>query len=396
MLTGATGVFGGHLVKEILMSRPKTHLWCLVRAEDVVRGRERLLDILRAYDPEGMLREAFEERVHPVLGDVAQERLGLQAVEYDELAERTDAVIHSAAITNLFLSYRRIEGTNVRGTANVIDFALATPSRYLVYISTYTVMGDKVFDPDVVFREADLDLGQGFDFMTYQRSKFEAELAVRSAGRERGLRWNIMRPGQIFGEARTGYYPQGQTNVSGLFYDIFKTIIESKVALYSETHFDVTPVDYVSRGALYLGFETGTYGQTYHLTNPDIKTYTAITRLLHQLGYDIEIVSQDEYRRMLFERGLQVDGVEYKSYTTKAFRWWFAREKFDFRRSCITDCAFTNGILRAAGVVCPPIDLDLIGTYVDTSVRLDYFPIAARAASMAQAAEGRIKGEGLR
>ncbi len=383
LLTGATGVLGANLLKELLATTD-ADIFCLVRAADLDLARTRLHQFLKVYDPQDKLYQEFLARVTPVLGDIVQENLGMTEASVAELADQVDVVIHGAANTNLFARMPKIDPINVGGTQNVIDFACKTRQKYMVYVSTYTIMGDKTFDPTVIFSEADLDIGQGFKNMTYQQSKFTAEHLVRQAGRERGLQWKIVRPGQIFGEARTGFYPQGQTNVSGLFYDIFKTIIESGVALYSETHYDVTPVDYVARAIAFLALKEKRMGETFHLTNPDIRTYTDVTNVLRDLGYQIDIVPQDEYKTMLFNKGLLVDGVEYKSYTTKAFRWWYTREGFDFKSSCRTVCDHTRSILEPRGIKCPKIDHDLIGVYIESGIRDKYFPRApVRQASVA-------------
>ena len=371
-LTGATGVLGAHLLRELL-EFTDADIYCLVRAEDKTLGMERLQQFLAVYDPDGVMSAEFNARVHPVLGDVTSEYFGLTPTAWQELADRTDIMIHGAANTNLFALYQRIAPINVGGTKNAIKFGLAIPSKRFVYISTYTVMGDKTFDRDFTFRETDHDVGQGFAYLSYQQTKFEAEGFVRAAGAE-GLNWKIMRPGQIFGESATGRYPRGQTNVSGLFYDIFKTIIESGVALYSDTIYDITPVDYVSRAIRFLALSEPQWHQTYHLTNPDAHTYTEVTRLLQSFGYKINIVPQDEYKAMLFGKQIRVDGAEYKSNTTKAFRWWYAKADYDFRWSCQTDCSWTTSLLVPRGIQCAKIDEALIGVYLETGIRESYFP----------------------
>jgi thioester reductase-like protein len=358
------------LVKDLL-EKTRSEIYCLVRAEDAARGRHRLKSILAIYDPEGSLQEAFDSRVHPVLGDVSRDNLGLTPEQWNSLAERVDTTVHVAALTNLFTSYRRIQPINLGGTRNIIKFCLRTRHKYLCHVSTHTVMGDKTFDKSVVFRESDLDIGQGFDHMSYQQTKFEAEKLIREAEKD-GLIWNIMRPGQIFGDAETGLYPHGQANITGLFYDIFKTVTETGVALFSQTHFDVTPVDYVSHGILELGLRRNQYFETYHLTNPDTKTYSEVIGLVAQLGYPIRVVSQTEYRRLLFERELCVEGVEYKSPTTSAFRWWFKRE-IDFSHSAVTNCDYTQRMLQAANIFCPETDTTLLGKYFDAGLRNGYF-----------------------
>lgn len=386
-LTGATGILGAYLVKDLLETSD-SDLYCLVRAADEAHGRERLKALLRTYDPQGKLDEEFAARVHPVLGDIVHENLGLSQKAYDELAAKTDTTVHVAALTNLFTNYRRIAPINLGGTRHIIEFALRTPHKYLCHVSTHTVMGDKTFDRSVVYRESDLDIGQGFDHMTYQHTKFEAEKLVRAAS-ERGLKWNIVRPGQIFGDSKTGLYPHGMANITGLFYDIFKTITETGCALTSRTHFDVVPVDYVSRGTIELGLRRNAYFQTYHLTNPDTKRYTEVVQVVKSLGYPIDIVSQGEYRRRLFERELTVNGVEYKSPTTSAFKWWFKRE-IDFSDSAVTDCQFTSNLLALTGVTCPKVDLNLIGVYFDAGIRAGYFtklPARSGAATVKQEEE---------
>lgn len=379
-LTGATGVFGAHFLKELLKSTD-CDVYCLVRAASKPEAMERVLGLLKAYDPDGELYDEFQARVIPILGDVTDDRLELSENDYAELAEKIDVTVHGAASTNLFARYSKIEPVNVGGTRNIVEFCLQTKQKYLVYISTFTVMGDKSFDGNLVFRESDLDVGQGFEHMTYQQSKFNAEMLVRSAS-ERGLNWKIIRPGQIFGESGTGLYPQGQTNVSGLFYDIFKTIIETGVAVYSEVFFDVTPVDYVSRGTAYLALKEPRMGGTYHLTNPHNATYSETTRVISDLGYPIEIVPQEEYKALLFNRELRLAGSgsdeEYNSYTTKAFKWWFRKEQFDFRVGCRTDSTIAKSLLEARGIRCPKIDHKLLSVYIERGIKHNYFPRPAR------------------
>jgi hypothetical protein len=118
----------------------------------------------------------------------------------------------------------------------------------------------------------------------------------------------------------------------------------------------------VSRGIIELGLRRDRYFETYHLTNPDTRTYSQVIAGIADLGYRIHVVSQDEYRRMLFKRELVVDGVEYKSATTQAFRWWYKRD-IDFSHSAVTNCDYTLAQLKPLGIVCPKVDSALLGRY---------------------------------
>lgn len=379
LLTGATGVLGSYLMKELLETS-ESKIYCLIRAESNAHARTRLLTFLRIYDPSLKLQKEFNERVIPVIGDVSSHLLGLTESDYAELKAKIDVVVHSAAVTNLFLRMSRVEPTNITGTQNIIDFTLQTKQRYLCYISTHTIVGDKVFDHSVRFKESDYDIGQGFSYMTYQESKFRGEKMVRDA-KERGLRWVIVRPGQIFGDSQSGNYPLRESNVSGLFYDILKTVIQTKLAMQSDTHFDVVPVDYVARATITLGLDPDSLFETYHLTNPDIKTYSDVIRIVKKVGYDVTIIPQEEYKRRLLASEVRADGNEYKSSTTSAFKWWFKRG-FMFYKSAITDCTLTAEKLAQKGVFCPPIDERLMRTYLNTAARENYLPALERPSTL--------------
>ena len=85
LLTGATGVLGGHLLKETL-EKTDSVIHCLVRGDNAAHARTRLLRSLSTYDPEGRLSDAFRERARIHTGDVTQPRLGLAPRDYEELA----------------------------------------------------------------------------------------------------------------------------------------------------------------------------------------------------------------------------------------------------------------------------------------------------------------------
>jgi len=379
-LTGSTGVLGSHILKTLLKTNPPSQIYCLVRAETPEQGLDRLVRVLNTYDPTPELLEEFKRRTVPVLGDLTQTRFGMSEDVYAELQNSIDLTIHAGAYTNLFSKFPVIETINVGGTRNMIDFAIGTRTQRMCYVSTYTVLGDKTFDSSFVFKEEHRDVGQGFAHMSYQETKFIAENLVVKAGDERGLEWTIVRPGQIFGESDSGGYPHGETNVSGLFYDLLKTVLETRTAMDSDLHFDVVPVDYVSRAICHLSQRSDSVGETYHLTNPHVLSWTGLMNVLQGLGYDIKLMSQEDYRHALQNGGLQRDGHPYISVTTKALRFWYKRN-FDLGMSATTDCTRTQNILEKAGVFCPKIDEKLLGIYIARGIRENYLPEPDRAVS---------------
>jgi predicted dehydrogenase/nucleoside-diphosphate-sugar epimerase len=95
------------------------------------------------------------------------------------------------------------------GTRNVIEACLRHNVKRLVYVSSLGVLDHAGHQPgQPVTEESPLEPypdRRGW----YTRSKLEAEMAVRAAIRERGLRAVIVRPGQIFGPGAEHTAPNG-------------------------------------------------------------------------------------------------------------------------------------------------------------------------------------------
>ena len=371
-LTGATGVLGGRILRDLLQLT-SARIYCLVRGNDLIHCQERVRSFCSLYDNDGGLEPQLLSRLTVLQGDVTVDRLGLSEQVYAQLQEQTDITIHAAANTSLLAKYKRLAPINVHGTGRMIDFCLGTAGKTLSYVSTYTVMGDKTFDSSVRFHETDYELGQGFEYMSYQRSKYIAEGMVRVA-RERGLKWRIFRPGQIYGDSATGAYPQAATQVTGLFYDLFKTAMDTRVMPESYIHYDVVPVDYVSRGIVALSAGDENLFDVYHLTNPDAKTFSQVMALLREIGYEIELLPEDIYKRRLRAGEITKNGAPYTSTMLKAFSRWYFVSKISFFDSAMTDCEYTRAQLEKLGVTCAPIDRKLIETYVHAGIREGYFP----------------------
>ena len=103
---------------------------------------------------------------------------------------------HLAAVYDLAVARPLAHRVNVEGTRNLLEFAgAAAHFDRLQYVSTAYVSGKA----RGVFRETELDVGQGFK-NHYEETKFLAEVeVVRSK-----LPATIYRPGVVVGDSRTG------------------------------------------------------------------------------------------------------------------------------------------------------------------------------------------------
>ena len=163
LLTGATGFVGMELLNRFL-SGGERHVYALVRASDDRAAAGRL---------------PAHPRLTAVAGDIEKPGLGLDAATTQRLAGEVTTVMHCAASVSFDLSLPDSRRINVDGTRHMLEFAERCEDlERFSYVSTAYVGGE----PDGLFREDQLDVGQSFR-NAYERSKFEAELMLRERGR---------------------------------------------------------------------------------------------------------------------------------------------------------------------------------------------------------------------
>lgn len=363
LLTGATGVLGGRLVADLLHMTDST-VYCLVRAKNQEEGKNRIREMVRLYQTGAGIEREFESRVVPVIGDIAHPFLNMDKETYIGLVGKIDMVLHNAAKTSLHGIYSELKPANVDGTRHMIDFCLKTAQKYFVFISSYVVMGDRQFTSSSPFTEKEFYVGQAFGNLGYAKSKYESEKMVRLA-RKDGLKWMIARPGNIMGDSRTGIYPFGIPGIPGIFYDIFKTVIKNQIAVNAIQFFDITPVDYVSRGIVHLTTQTKNLFDTYHLNNPHPKTFREIMDLISDCGYGLNFLEISEFKSALDLIG------KYDSITADLIT--FNPSMMPRNESTYADASYTAGVLSKADIICPRIDRTLMETYLNYCLSVRYF-----------------------
>ncbi len=256
VLTGATGFLGGAIVRGLLARHPDARLSLLVRDDrrDTATARvNRLLHRL-GIPPED------RDRIAAVPGDVARERCGLGALDYERLAGSATHVIHCAATVRFDEGVAAARLVNVEGTRHVLALARAGQQRgalqHFTYVGTAYVAG---FRTGLVLEE-ELDAGQRFRNW-YEQSKFEAERLVReSAG---ALPVTIVRPSIVAGDSCTGV-----TSSFKMLYwplKIYARGLWRTVPGYPDAVIDVVPVDFVAAATLHVTFDPGAIGRTLHL-----------------------------------------------------------------------------------------------------------------------------------
>jgi long-chain acyl-CoA synthetase len=220
VLTGATGFLGAYVAARLIETTDE-EIVCLVRGEDPqARLDAALYPLLGEWD---------SSRVRAVPGDLLSD----EPFEIDVDAVRT--IIHSAADVAFDRPLEEARAINVGGAGKMLALARECPNlQRFVHVSTAYVGGTTVGR----FGEDDMDTGQGFR-NSYEQSKFEAELLVRSSG----LPVRVVRPSIVVGESQSGW--TSSFNVLYAPLRAFSRGLVERIPADPSAIVDVVPVDHV-------------------------------------------------------------------------------------------------------------------------------------------------------
>ncbi len=273
LLTGATGMLGGYLLRDGLKGGDR--MAALVRDHRKVSATQRVARMLSPYEAELWGRSNGNGGVpRPVVlsGDLSQDDLDLDARSIDWIARHCHAIVHNAASLQFHGPDRRGEPweTNVEGTRRILNLCRTTGIKHMHYVSTAYVCGLR----SGRVLEDELDVGQALG-NDYERSKLESEQMVREAGFLDSL--TVYRPAIIIGDSVTG-----ETTGFHGFYAVLKLAhtLVSRVELGATSggelagilgfesseskHF--VPVNWVSSVITHIRRNPEFHGRTYHLT----------------------------------------------------------------------------------------------------------------------------------
>ncbi len=385
LLTGSTGVLGGRLLLELLLNTC-AKIYCLVREKDLVKADSRIREILEIYDPEKHCQDQYH-RVVPVYGNLMEDRLGMSGEQYSALMSEVQAVFHCAAKLSLIDSYEKLVRPNVGGTMQIADFCLQGDIP-LLFTSSFSMIGDKLYEEGFCLREDEYRYGQGFSDLGYERTKFESEQYLNQL-QEKGLKVIIVRPGNIWGDSETGCYPLVGTTVKGIYYEMVRSLVETGYTIYSTEDFDVTPVDYVARACLYFLVYSKLYtGKTFNLVNPKAPKYNDIVYFIREAGYQVRLIPDEDYFAALDEGRIVRNEIPYQSTFTDILMLCVDE---DMAEHAAYDTSQAEASLIPAEIHCPVADISLFEKYLRYCVQAGFIPPVERQNPAKITAERRNK-----
>ena len=285
LLTGATGFIGRHLMERLIERGGTVH--ALVRA----RSRARLTALARAAG-------AADGQVRPIIGDIGEPNLGLDAEVLESLTGQIDHLFHLAAVYDMNVDDITAQRINVHGTQHTVDVARAIGVKSCFHLASSIAVAGR-FNGN--FLEAMFDEDQPLDH-PYFRTKFESERIVRQMT---DLPFRIYRPGVVVGHSQTGEMDK----IDGPYY-FFKLIQRLRDLLppwvplvgVEGGAIPLVPVDFVSAAMDYLAHAPGHDGKAFHLSDPNARsvgdTINTICRAAHAPEFAMR-VDLRHFRRLV-------------------------------------------------------------------------------------------------
>ncbi|MEZ6033489.1 MAG: thioester reductase domain-containing protein [Planctomycetaceae bacterium] len=304
------------------------------------------------------------ERIHVIVGDFSKPNLGLCADTYDQLSIDIDVIYHNGADVNLALPYASLRATNVGGVVEILKFAVASRTKAVHLVSTFTVhttpdnRGMVVTESDPLPPFTKLLYG-------YSQTKWVGEKLAQEA-RRRGIPVTIYRPGHITGDSRTGI-----SNTSDLLHTIVLMCLQLGAAPLRDVELDVTPVDYVAQAIVQLSMQQESENSDFLLTNPIPMSTSKLMDWLSQSYPGLEFLPYEEWRARLLRFG-EESGIDNLRMLTDVMgtRAMGADDtpavhpRFDSRR--------TQAVLRDSNITCPSPQTELFDAYLSYLRRMEF------------------------
>ena len=330
LLTGATGFIGRFFLRDLLQQTTDLVVHCLVQADNVEHGFERLRDALQHAE---IWEEAFAPRIRVVVGDIGQARFGLNSADFTDLCQRIDAVYHLAAEISLTTSYIAIRKVNTFSIRNVLELCLRKRFKYLFYASTMAVFPQYFFDFAREFRHSSIDHQTQPDLAIMKRmfpigllgypwSKLTSEQILLFA-QQAGM------PLAIFRLPQTAVSTMGYIQPNDLTMKILAAVLDCESMpegfTFRSNH---ESVDTLSQVCTVISLNPDRRFTIYHCCNPQLDYYNLE---LADFGVYFPEVPYESFKRACQARGENSPLHGHWAVLDHFGKYWFSKEKADDR-----------------------------------------------------------------
>ncbi|MDI3275786.1 non-ribosomal peptide synthetase [Pseudomonas sp. AL03] len=288
IVTGANSFVGVHIV-EALLAWGASEVACLVRDGGGQSAVERFAHALR----ENRLEHLDLSRVRVYAADITRPSLGLEADVYERLDRQFGALVHNAANVNHVLDYESLARDNVEPIFECLRLCEGRSKKIFNFVSTLSASSTIAADGRVLELPAaqtpPIYIKNG-----YNLSKWVGERILERA-RERGVRVNLYRPGNISFNSLTGVC---QPHKNRLMLMLKGSIQLGQVPEFA-LNFDLMPVDFLAR---FIAFHASRYSPekaVFNLHNPEPLSWDSYVASFREAGREFSMVSIADWQQQL-------------------------------------------------------------------------------------------------
>ncbi|VVP92975.1 non-ribosomal peptide synthetase [Pseudomonas fluorescens] len=288
IVTGANSFVGVHIV-EALLGWGASEVACLVRDGGGQTAVQRFADSLR----ENRLEHLDLSRVRVYAADISRPQLGLNDEDYQRLDREFGALVHNAANVNHVLDYESLAADNVEPIFALLRLCEGQSKKVFNFVSTLSA-SSTVDDAGRVLELPAAQTPPIYIRNGYNLSKWVGERILERA-RERGVRVNLYRPGNISFNSLSGVC---QPHKNRLMLMLKGSIQLGQVPAFA-LNFDLMPVDFLAR---FIAFHASRYSPeraVFNLHNPEPLSWDAYVASFRETGSEFALVSVADWQQQL-------------------------------------------------------------------------------------------------
>ncbi|MBF6037184.1 non-ribosomal peptide synthetase [Pseudomonas sp. P155] len=288
IVTGANSFVGVHIV-EALLGWGASEVACLVRDGGGKTAAQRFAESLR----ENRLEHLDLSRVRVYAADITRPQLGLNDADYQRLDREFGALVHNAANVNHVLDYESLAADNVEPIFALLRLCEGQSKKVFNFVSTLSA-SSTVDDAGRVLELPAATTPPIYIRNGYNLSKWVGERILERA-RERGVRVNLYRPGNISFNSLSGVC---QPHKNRLMLMLKGSIQLGQVPAFA-LNFDLMPVDFLAR---FIAFHASRYSPeraVFNLHNPEPLSWDAYVTSFRETGSEFALVSVADWQQQL-------------------------------------------------------------------------------------------------
>ncbi|QVW23486.1 amino acid adenylation domain-containing protein [Pseudomonas hormoni] len=288
IVTGANSFVGVHIV-EALLAWGASEVACLVRDGGGQSAAERFAHALR----ENRLEHLDLSRVRVYAANITRPSLGLAVEVYERLDREFGALVHNAANVNHVLDYESLARDNVEPIFECLRLCEGRSKKIFNFVSTLSA-SSTISDDGRVLELPAAQTPPIYIKNGYNLSKWVGERILERA-RERGVRVNVYRPGNISFNSLTGVC---QPHKNRLMLMLKGSIQLGQVPEFA-LNFDLMPVDFLAR---FIAFHASRYSAekaVFNLHNPEPLSWDDYVASFREAGRKFSMVSVADWQQQL-------------------------------------------------------------------------------------------------